>query len=200
MSHPSDRWDRGYHFLESKTKQNDIGVFGCEYDCIRTRYCCMQCMQKQTGVCFFVLRVWTAAPPLPAIHMLSSWSRFLGRLHTMPSLAAYRCSFHLPTQNLMTLVLLKQLQRNCLHYCMLCPIARRLFLWVFLSPRFSLSESLRTAGGIRRQRQHQPYHPVRPHTVPWTRQTLPVVQIVCCFRSSIVPDPSHQWYRLRELE
>ena len=53
MSHTSDGWD-GEILLESKTKQHDIGVFGCDYDCLRNSSCSMQCMHKQTSVCFFL--------------------------------------------------------------------------------------------------------------------------------------------------
>ena len=38
----------------SKTKQHDIGVFGCDYDCLRTSFSSLQCIQKQTSVCFFL--------------------------------------------------------------------------------------------------------------------------------------------------
>ena len=40
--------------MESKIKQHDIGVFGCDYDCLRTSFSSMQCIQKQTSVCFFL--------------------------------------------------------------------------------------------------------------------------------------------------
>ena len=40
--------------MESKTKQHDIDVFGCDYDCLRTSFSSMQGIQKQTSVCFFL--------------------------------------------------------------------------------------------------------------------------------------------------
>ena len=47
-------------------------------------------MHAKGNECLHLL-VWTAAPPLPPIHLLSCWSRFLRRLHTMRSHAAYIC-------------------------------------------------------------------------------------------------------------
>ncbi len=182
MSLTYNWWDRGYDILlESKTKQHDIGVFGC--DCLRASSCSMQCMQKQTGACF--LLGCTAAPPLPSIHMLSSWSRFLRMLHTMPfSISLHRCSFHSPNNKLMRLVLLIELHRNCLPCCMLFPCQG--FVpkgCVCLHHQIFWKSNLRclhlglvfqniwwTAGGIR-QRQHS----VHSHTVPLTRQIQPVV-------------------------
>ena len=37
------------------------------------------------------------------------------------SIYLYRCSFDSPTKNLMRLVLSKELHKNCLHCCILCP-------------------------------------------------------------------------------
>ena len=131
-------WDRGYLF-ESKTKQHDIGVFGCV--CLRTSSCSMQCMQKQMGAYF--LPGCTAAPPLPPVHLLSYWSRFLRRLHTMPcSIYLHRCSFHSPNNKLMRLVLLIELQRNCLPCCMLCSLARDLYWRVVFVCTIKYSERL----------------------------------------------------------
>ena len=96
------------------------------------------------------------------------------------SASLYRCSFHQPTKNCYTmLVLLKEQHRNCLHCCMLGPPTRHLYWRVVLSPRFSDSNIWCTAGGIC-QRPHQPYNSVHPLTEPWTRQILPVVQMFCC--------------------
>ena len=59
---------------------------------------------------------------------------------------ALPCSISLslqsPSNNLMRLVLLKELPRNCLHCCMLCTPARHLYCRVVLARRFRLSESL----------------------------------------------------------
>ena len=43
------------------------------------------------------------------------------------SIYLHRYSFHSPTNNLMRLVLLKELHRICIHCCMLCPPARHLY-------------------------------------------------------------------------
>ena len=123
------------------------------------------------------------------------------------SIYLYRCSFHSPTKNLMRLVLSKELHRNCLHCCMLCPHVGICTEGLCLHHQRFWKTKLRclhlglifqnlwwTAGGMR-QRQHQPYYSEHPHTVPWTRQTLPVVQMFCCCRT----DPSHQWCRLIEF-
>ena len=44
-------------YMESKKNQHDIGVFGCDYYCLRTSFSSMQCIQKQTSVCFFLCGV-----------------------------------------------------------------------------------------------------------------------------------------------
>ena len=133
-------------------------------------------MHTQANKCLLLL-VWTAAPPLPSIHLLSYGNRFLRRSHTMPCLAAYRCIVHSPTKNFMRHVLWKELHMNFLHCCMLCPPTRHLYWTVVLAHRFSLSESLMDDGGIR-QRQHQPYHSVHQYAVLWTRQTASCANVL----------------------
>ena len=96
------------------------------------------------------------------------------------SIYLYRCRFHSPAKNLRRLVLLKELNRNCLHccMCMLCPPACICIEGVCLNHQRVWMTKLRcvylgwvfqifwwTAGGMR-QRQHQPYHSVHLHTVP----------------------------------
>ena len=119
------------------------------------------------------------------------------------SIYLYRCSFHSPTKKLMRLVVLKELHRNCLHCCIFVPLQAFVLKGFAFTIKYSerlnwgackhLSLAFQnvwwTAGGMR-QRQHQPYHSVHPHTVPWTRQTLPVVQMFCFCGSSFVPVPS----------
>ena len=148
-------------------------------------------MQKQTGVCFFLCGLQLRHfHPFICCHLEACF--FAGYINTLPCcISLYRCSFHSPTKNLMMLVLLNELLRNFLHCCMLCPFAKHVYWRVLLAHRFSLSESLMD-GWRYTSRQHQPYHSVHPHTVPWTRQTVPVVQMFCCCRSFFVPDPSHQ--------
>ena len=43
------------------------------------------------------------------------------------SICLYRCSFHSPTKGLTRLVLLKELHKNVLHCCTLCPLTRNCY-------------------------------------------------------------------------
>ena len=147
-------------------------------------------MQVKINGCLLLL-VCTAASPLPPIHLLAYSSRFLRRSHTMHcSIYLYRCSFHLPTNNFMRLVLLKEPHRNCLHCCQGFAL-KGCACTIKYSERLNLpfQNCCWTTGGIRKI---QPYHSIHPHTVPWTRHTLPVVQMFCCCHSSFVPDLSNQ--------
>ena len=93
------------------------------------------------------------------------------------SISLYHCIVHSPTKNCMRPVLLKELHRNFLHCCMLCPPTRHFYWTVVLAHRFILSDFLMDGGDIR-QIQHQPYHSVHQHTVLWTRQTASCANVL----------------------
>ena len=146
-----------------------------------------------------LLLVWTAARPLPPIHLHSSW-----RLPTMPCLAAFLCIAVVSTRQPRNRLCLS-CWRNCsgifsTGVCCFNPCKAFCTEGLCLHPGLVFQNLWWTAAGSKCQRQHQPHHSVHPHTVPWTRRTLSVVQICCCYRSSFVPDPFHQWFHSRLME
>ena len=82
----------------------------------------MQCMQKQTSICFFLCGLHLRHfHPFIRCHLEAGF--FAGYIHcvAMQYIYMYRCRFHSPTKSLTRIVLLKELYRHFLQCCMMCP-------------------------------------------------------------------------------
>ena len=174
----------GISFWKARQSNMTSGVFGCDYDCLRTSSCTMHCMQKQTSVWFFLFGLQHIYVSLyfPLTNQELDEGRLVeGTAHELSSLLYVVFPAGICTEGLW---LHHQRFWKTKLRCMHLGLVFQNIWW--------------TADGMR-QRQHQPYHSKHPQTVLWTRQTLPVVQMLCSCHSSFAPVPCNQWCRLMEF-
>ena len=170
MSHISDRWDRGYPFGEQ-----DKSIW---HRCLRLWLCLPsnQFLQHEihskANVCMLLL-MSIAAPPLPPIHLLSSWSWFLCKSHTMHCLVAFLNISVVSTRH-PRIWCGSSCWRNyigIIFYIGWCcvPLPGISTEGMCLQLGLVFRNLWLTADGIR-QRQRQLNHSVHPRTVSWSRQ------------------------------
>ena len=97
------------------------------------------------------------------------------------SISLYICPFHSPTKNLLRLVLLNELLRHFIHFCMLCPLAKHVYRTVVLAHRLRLSESL--MDGWRYTSKTTSTLPLCPPTY----STMPNTDSVSCANVLLLP-------------